>query len=119
MSEPVPEHVLKNTKDSLMLIYLIYGAGALTLGFTTILGVVWLFLEKKRVDEKLQSHVTFLIDTFWKCWVYLVLAAILSFFVLGIIILIFWFFWLIIRCVKGFRALKADRAILKPKRWLF
>lgn len=119
MSDQVPEHILKNTNDSLQLIYLVYAAGALTLGFTTILGMIWVFLEKDKVDDVLKTHVSFLMQTFWKSWVFLAIGGILSLFLIGFLVLVFWFFWLIIRCVRGFKALKAGQPIEKPKRWGF
>ena len=119
MSEQVPEHVLKNTKDSLMLIYLIFASGALTFGFTTILGAIWLVLERDKVDDVLQSHVDFLLQTFWKNWVFILVGGFLSVFLIGFLVLIFWFFWLIVRSLRGLKALKADETIENPKRWGF
>lgn len=119
MSDKVDEYVLKNTKDSLQLIYLIYGAGALTMGFTTVLGAIWAYLERENTDAVLRSHITFLLHTFWKGLLFLFVGGFFSFFVLGFLILIFWFVWLIIRCVNGFKALKEDKPIEDPKRWWF
>ncbi|MCB1531862.1 MAG: hypothetical protein KDJ35_03230 [Alphaproteobacteria bacterium] len=119
MSEQIPDHVLKNTKDSLMLIYLIYAAGAFTLGFTTILGVIWTYLEREKVDEVLQSHVSFLFQTFWKSWALMMVGVMLGFFFLGFLIFVLWFFWLLVRCFRGFRALRADQPITNPQRWVF
>lgn len=117
--QSIQPHVLKNTKDNLALIYLTFGAGSLTLGATTIFGVIWAFLEREKVDENLSTHIKFIIHTFWKSWLFLIIGGLTSFFIVGFLVLIFWFFWLIVRSYKGFQALRKGEAIAKPKRWLF
>lgn len=108
----------KVSTSSAQIIYILYLVG-LVIGITALVGVIMAYINKKEAPEWLQTHYQFQIRTFWIGLLFLVVGTITSAFIIGIFILLFWLVWLIIRVVKGMKALGANEAVPNPTSWMF
>ncbi len=107
------------TIENVRLIYILYLVG-LVFGITAIVGVVIAYTNKDdEMPDWLKSHYQYLISTFWKGLIMIVVGVVLSMIIIGIFILIFWTIWLIIRCVKGMKYLDTKQVVPNPDGWLF
>lgn len=123
MSEQTPQTPAKvKMSDSLQLIYILYLCSSVTFGMTALLGVIWAYFERGAANEVATTHYTFLIQTFWKgAGLYLLCLLSILFLVgyLSILLWIVWFFWIVIRTLKGWGTLRKGLPIEKPGRWGF
>jgi uncharacterized membrane protein len=99
-------------------VYALYGASYFT-GFTALVGVIIAHMKIGDADPLLASHYRFQIRTFWIGLAYLAIGCVLSFVLIGIPILIWWFVWSLIRVVKGLLFILDNKPIANPKSWLF
>jgi uncharacterized membrane protein len=99
-------------------VYILYLIGYLT-GFTAMVGVIIAHVKASSADEILRSHYRFQIRTFWIGLLYLVLGWLLVYVLIGILILLWWLVWSMVRIIKGMVVLNDGRPIAKPKSWLF
>ncbi|AZG72792.1 DUF4870 family protein [Shewanella livingstonensis] len=106
------------TKDQAKIVYLLYMVGLL-FGITGIIGVVMAYINKGDAPEWLKTHYQFQIRTFWIGAIYIFLGSILSLVIIGWFVLLFWAVWLIIRSLKGMKALELEKPIENPTGWLF
>jgi uncharacterized membrane protein len=67
----------------------------------------------------LRTHYQFQIRTFWIGVLYLAIGIILTFVVVGILVLLWWFIWSLVRNVKGVLALNENKPIANPTSWMF
>lgn len=118
MTEQVVTAEKPTTEGSCKLVYILYLAG-LVFGITGIIGVIMAYINKSDAPEWLQRHYQFQIRTFWIGFLYLVIGSILSLVIIGWFVILFWVVWLIIRCVKGMKALDMKQAPANVTGWLF
>ncbi|PLX10889.1 MAG: hypothetical protein C0598_09400 [Marinilabiliales bacterium] len=105
--------------DNTRLMYILMLVG-LAFGVTAIVAVVIAYINKDDpMPDWLKTHYQFIISTFWKGLLMLVVGAITSIIIIGIFILIFWTVWIIIRCVKGMKRLDLAEAQPVPNGWMF
>ncbi|WP_137221481.1 hypothetical protein [Shewanella sp. MEBiC00475] len=116
MSEEVKN--VPATKEQAKIVYLLYMVGLL-FGITGIIGVVMAYINKGDAPEWLKTHYQFQIRTFWIGAIYIFLGSILSLVIIGWFVLLFWAVWLIIRSLKGMKALELEKPIENPTAWLF
>jgi uncharacterized membrane protein len=107
-----------SSKGSAKIVYILYMVGLL-FGITGVIGVVMAYINKDDADEWLKTHYQFQIRTFWIGALYIILGSILSIVLIGWFVLLFWVVWLIIRSLKGMKALELEKAIDNPKAWFF
>ena len=100
------------------LIYVLYLLG-LVIGITSIVGVIMAYIFRDGAPAWVRTHYRYQIRTFWLGLLYVVIGACLAVIYVGYIILLFWFFWLVIRCVKGLKLVAEGRAIMNPATWLW
>lgn len=117
MGEISGENAL-TTKGSAKIVYILYMVG-LIFGVTGIIGVVMAYINKDDAPEWLKTHYQFQIRTFWIGALYMFLGSILSLVLIGWFLLLFWMVWLIIRSIKGLKALELEKPIANPTSWLF
>ena len=101
------------------IIYILFLAGLLTGGLTTLVGVVMAYLNRGDADEVVASHYTWQIRTFWISCVYWLVSGILALVLIGFLLMIGVLIWYIIRCVKGFQALDKGEPLANVESWLF
>ena len=99
-------------------VYILYFAAYFT-GITSIIGVIIAHVQSGSGDPLLDSHYRFQIRTFWIGLLYIVVGTILSMVIIGIFVLIWWFIWSLVRCIKGVLALNENRPIQDPGSWMF
>jgi uncharacterized membrane protein len=115
-SAPPPPLVSNN--ELVMVVYILYLVGFFT-GITALAGVIIAHMQIGRSDPVSDTHFQFQIRTFWIGLLYVVVGAITAVVVVGLLILLWWFVWTLIRCIKGLLAVNAREPIANPKSWLF
>lgn len=114
------EQVTEKQKKYLLVTYIVFAVGLFTGGLITLAGVVMAYLKRNDYDNSIyQSHVTYLIRTFWIGLLYGFISFILAFIMIGILLGVLTTIWYVIRIVKGFVIFYDDKAIQKPETWLF
>lgn len=117
MTDPV----LEPSNDNAMMakiVYILYMVG-LFIGLTGIIGIVIAYINRSDSSEWLKSHFQFQIRTFWIGFIYLFVGIILSFVLIGYLVILFWIIWLIVRCVKGFQLVEKRLPHPDPTGWMF
>ena len=112
-SGPAPEG-----QGNAKVIYILYLIG-LVVGLTAIVGLVMAYVYRGEGPDWVDAHYRFQIRTFWIGLLYIVVGTALSAVLVGYLILLFWGVWLIVRCVKGLKALEDRRGPEDPATWLF
>ena len=109
---------VSNTQLALV-VYILYFT-SYVIGITAIVGVVIAHVQiGSTTDPMLHSHYQWQIRTFWIGILYFVIGVVLCFVLIGILVLLFWFIWTLVRTVKGVLALNENRPIANPTSWLF
>ena len=106
------------SKKSAMIIYILYLAG-IVFPLTSIIGVIMAYIYISDEQSWLKSHYHFQIRTFWISVMLMVAGVLTSSIFIGFVILLFWLIWMIVRCVKGLRALQRGAEHPNPTGWLF
>lgn len=106
------------TEGTAKIVYILYLFG-LVVGVTGIIGVVMAYINRDDAPEWLKSHYQFQIRTFWIGVLYTLIGIILSYVLIGILVLFFFVIWLIVRCVKGIKFLDQKEAPPNPTGWMF
>ena len=100
------------------IIYFLYLASIL-IGITAIAGLIMAYVNRNDAPDWLKSHYQFQIRTFWIGALYLFIGVLLSQFIIGLLILLFWLLWLIVRCARGIKYLDRREAHPDPTGWMF
>jgi uncharacterized membrane protein len=108
---------VSNTQLALA-VYILYFVAYFT-GITAIIGVILAHVQIGNADPMLRTHYQFQIRTFWIGLLYIVVGVILTFILIGILVLVWWFIWSLIRNIKGILALNENRPIANPQSWMF
>jgi len=109
---------LMSTEGSAKIIYILYLL-SLIFGLTSVIGVVMAYINQDDAPDWLKTHYRFQIRTFWISLLLGAVGVILSFVLIGYLLLLFLVFWLIIRCIKGLKSLERREAHPDPTSWLF
>jgi len=123
MTPPPPpqtqaQPIVSNTQLALA-VYILYFV-SYVVGITALVGVVIAHVQiGSTTDPMLRSHYQWQIRTFWIGVLYFVIGVVLCFVLIGILVLLFWFIWTLVRNVKGLLALNENRPIANPTSWLF
>ncbi len=102
-----------------IVVYALYLGSYFIGGLTALAGVIIAYVQYGSADPLLQSHYRFQIRTFWIGLLYLVAGIVLCFIVIGIVVLLWWFIWTLVRSIKGILALNEGRPIADPTSWMF
>ena len=89
------------------------------IGITGIIAVIIAYVNRDDSDDWLQTHYRFQIRTFWISIVYIILGVLLMEVMIGLFILLFTFFWLVIRCAKGLKQLQNNAPVKNVESWFF
>ncbi len=112
-----PQPIVSNTTIALI-VYILYFVGYFT-GITAVIGVIMAHVQVSTAEPLLATHYRFQIRTFWIGLLYLAIGIILTFFLIGVIVLVWWFVWSLVRNIKGVLALNEHRPIPDPASWMF
>jgi uncharacterized membrane protein len=108
-----PKPLIISNHGLVLTVYVLYLVGFVT-GITVLIGLIIAYLQRDRTDQICQTHFQFQIRTFWLGLLYLFVGALMIHFAVGLLILIWWVIWTLIRCVKGLLALNAGEPIRDP-----
>ena len=109
----------KNNSSSIAKVNYILQIISTIIGVTGIIAVVIAYINKEDSEDWLQTHYRFQIRTFWIGVLYITLGLFLLQVVIGVFILIFTFFWLVIRCAKGLKQLEKSEPVKNVESWFF
>jgi uncharacterized membrane protein len=109
----LPKPLIISNHRLVLTVYILYSVGFVT-AITVLVGLTIAYLQRDRTDQICQSHVQFQIRRFWLGLVYLFVGALMIHFAVGVLILIWWVIWTLIRCVTGLLALNAGEPMRKP-----
>ena len=109
--------MVSNTQVALI-VYILY-LTSYVIGITALVGVIIAHVQIGTADPLLRSHYQWQIRTFWIGLLYFVIGVVLCFVLIGILVLLFWFIWTVVRTVKGLLALNENKPIANPTSWLF
>jgi len=115
-SAPAPPAAPSDT--SAKVIYILYLL-SLVLGVTALVGVIMAYVNVGDAPEPLKSHYRFQIRTFWIGLLYGCFGLLLTLVAVGVIVLLFFVVWLIVRCVKGLKALDRREPYPNVQTWLW
>jgi uncharacterized membrane protein len=105
-----------------LIVYLLYLA-AYIFWITALIGVMIAHVRfPDLIDPLLRSHYHFQIRTFWIGLLYLVAGVFLAyaaFPLIGVVVLIWWLIWSLVRNVHGALALNENKPIQEPTSWTF
>lgn len=118
MTDVPVQQPASNDSKNVKLIYILYLVGVVV-GITSLVGVIMAYINKNDAPEWMQSHYQYQIRTFWIGLLYVFISALLMVVVIGFLLLLGYYVWLIVRCVKGLKALEQNQPIANPKIWLF
>jgi uncharacterized membrane protein len=105
-------------KQLALVVYILYFVSYVVC-ITALVGVIIAHVQAGQADALLRTHYQWQIRTFWIGLLYLVIGVLLAFIIIGIPVLVFWFVWTLVRCIKGVLALNENRPIANPTSWLF
>ncbi|MEP1931847.1 MAG: DUF4870 domain-containing protein [Roseibium sp.] len=100
------------------LIYILYLVGFL-IGLTPLIGVIFAYINRGKAAGWVDSHYTFQIRTFWISVIGSIVGVVLTFVLIGFLVLLALAIWVIIRCVKGLQLAARGEAVPDPETWTF
>lgn len=115
-SAPAPQPQASDT--SAKIIYVLYLA-SLVLGVTSLVGVIMAYVNVGDAPEPLKNHYRFQIRTFWIGLLYGVAGFFLTFVWIGVLVFVFVAVWLVVRCVKGLKALDRREPYPDVETWFW
>ena len=115
---PPPASQAAWSDTSAKAVYALYLA-SLVVGITVLVGVVMAYVNVGDAQEPLKSHYRFQIRTFWIGLLYCTIGALLALAVVGFAVIAFFYVWLIVRCVKGLKALDRREPYPDVRTWLW
>lgn len=115
-STPAPQAAPSDT--SAKIIYILYLA-SLVLGVTSLVGVIMAYVNVGDAPEPLKSHYRFQIRTFWIGLLYGAIGLVLTLVAVGVLVLVFVAVWLVVRCVKGLKALDRREGYPNVETWFW
>ena len=111
-----PQPPLISNYGLVLTVYILYLVGFLT-GITFLVGVIIAYLQRGKTDSVCESHIQFQITTFWIGLLFFLVGLLTIQLGIGVVILICWVIWTLIRCVKGLLALNTREPIANPNSW--
>ena len=108
--------VLRGDDERLLplIVYILY---LLPFGITHIVGVVIAYVARDTASGWLRSHYSFQIRTFWLGLLYLIVAGLLCFLLIGFVLLPVVVIWFVVRCALGLARLLQNQTYPNPGSW--
>lgn len=108
---------LEPGKTNVQVIYILYLVG-FAIGISSIVGIVMAYINRGKSEAWVETHYTWAIRTFWIGLLYGLISIVLSFILIGFLLMIAVAIWVIIRCVMGLQAAGRGEAIKNPESWI-
>ena len=109
----------QNNSSSIAKVNYILQIVSTIIGITGIIAVIIAYVNKDDSDDWLKTHYRFQIRTFWISVIYITLGVFFLQVMIGYFILVFTFFWLVIRCAKGLKQLQNNEPVKNVESWFF
>lgn len=118
LSSVAEENTSKASMMMPVLIYFLYLA-ALFFGVTAIIAVIVAYINQDEgAGQVANSHFQYQIRTFWIGLLYLSISTILVLVLIGWLLYLLVYLWLVIRCIKGLKAADRGVPVANPTNWL-
>jgi uncharacterized membrane protein len=118
MNDLTPNETKEVNTGTAKVIYILLIVSTLV-GLTGIIGLIMAYVMQSDADDWLKTHYRWQIRTFWIGFLYTMIGAVTLTTVVGYIVLLFTFIWLIVRCAKGLSALEKNKPVTNVENWLF
>lgn len=105
-------------KTMAVVIYVLYLAGLITGGLTSIAGVILAYMSKAEAPDWLRSHYLFQIRTFWIAFVAFLVGGLTAFIGVGVLLILATIVWFVVRCAVGLNWLFKGQAYPNPQTWM-
>ncbi|MGJ8525352.1 hypothetical protein LMG33818_001080 [Halomonadaceae bacterium LMG 33818] len=100
------------------IIYVLYLIG-LAVGISSVVGCAMAYIYRGNSAPYLEEHLRFQRRTFWISLLYGIIVAVLSIIVIGYVLIPFLYLWIIVRCIRGWKALDRRESPSKLASWLY
>lgn len=117
--DSVAEEAPKPVDTTVVLVVYALMLAGFVVGFTPLIGVIVAYVYRGKGPDWLDEHYRYQIRTFWIGMLYALIASLLTLIGVGLILMVALAIWLIVRCVKGFKAVQEKRAPSKVETWLW
>ncbi len=81
-------------------------------------GVILSYIDRGKATPLVASHYNYLIGTFWKGFLFMMISLVLTFVVIGFFAYIATSLWYLFRCIKSLVYLHRGEPIANPSTWL-
>ncbi len=88
-------------------------------GFTSIVGLIFAYVNRDQADEIVYSHYQYQIRTFWIGLLFGVISFFLTFVFIGILTFLLLSIWWLVRSIKGLMLVSRQEPITNVNTWLF
>jgi uncharacterized membrane protein len=112
------EGAFDRNATNVSLVYYLY-LSSIVLGVTAIVGLIIAYINRAGDADWLDSHYTYQIRTFWIGLLYAAIGLVLTFAVIGLLVLLFVLIWWVVRCVKGLKWAGSRAPVPQPDTWLW
>lgn len=86
-------------------------------GITGVIALIMAYVYLDDAEDWLRTHYRFQIRTFWIGCLYTFIGLLTLKFIFGVLILLFTFVWMIIRCTKGLKQLEQRQPVRNLESW--
>lgn len=105
-------------KQMALVVYILYFVGFAT-GITAVAGVILAHMSAAESSEIYRSHFVYQMRTFWFGLLTLVAGTILTFVLIGYLVLLWFAVWTLVRCIRGTVRLTNEQPIENPETLLW
>ena len=101
-----------------LLVYILYFCGFAT-AITAVTGLIVAYVQRQDVAPEVETHLVFLIRTFWIGLLIATVSTALTIVLIGWLGLLLWLVWTLTRCISGVVKLNRDQPATDPLSWGF
>ncbi|MEJ6388418.1 DUF4870 family protein [Gymnodinialimonas ulvae] len=98
-----------NPYQPAIIVYAVFAASFL-LAPIAIGALIYAYIEKGKSGE-VDTHLTFMIQTFWIGLAIMLVGVLTTWLLIGFVILLGWFLWVVVRMITGFQLALARQPI--------
>ena len=104
--------------NNVKLVYILYLVG-FVVGISSIVGIVFAYVNRDQSEDWIETHYTYLIRTFWIGLLYFLISGLLAMLIIGFFLIFAAAVWVIVRCIIGLQKASKGEAIANPYSWWF
>lgn len=107
---------LEPGKVNIQIVYVLYLLG-FAIGITPLIGLVIAYLNRDKAEIWARSHYDWAIRTFWIALLFILISAVLSVVLIGVLGFVATAVWVVVRCVVGLQKAAREDPITNPESW--